>query len=363
MARTMTDSFTGFDLRQSRNARAGPEAGKTSRNRRGLFSLHRSSATSRPCRRAEAAAGPFIRRRGFFADLGHTPHLSALAAELSIVGPVIGARGHLILAEGHNRAAVWPSRACTLSFALRRIFEGRDRHDKNRGKTSRRSHMVTAISENERLLEKLTTQKLARKNSGRPVTRKQMVEAMKLTIQRVNAQRLLGEGPFDFSRAIRGMCALRHNPIVPEWAEEDAAYTRALSPSTTPGSYLVPIAAADAILSQLAQTATGRASGARIWPMRGLQDMNVPVAVASPTFVWQAQDSRQTPTDPNLTGISFSLKLSQALILMPLQLFRNALPQWSTVLEDSFSLGLAESEDLAMHASATLANAPLAIMS
>ena len=223
--------------------------------------------------------------------------------------------------------------------------------------------MVTAISENERLLEKLTTQKLARKNSGRPVTRKQMVEAMKLTIQRVNAQRLLGEGPFDFSRAIRGMCALRHNPIVPEWAEEDAAYTRALSPSTTPGSYLVPIAAADAILSQLAQTATGRASGARIWPMRGLQDMNVPVAVASPTFVWQAQNSRQTPTDPNLTGISFSLKLSQALILMPLQLFRNALPQWSTVLEDSFSLGLAESEDLAMHASATLANAPLAIMS
>ncbi len=223
--------------------------------------------------------------------------------------------------------------------------------------------MATTISENEKLFDRLTRAKLLRRRDGRAITRKQLVETMRATIQRVEAQRILGEHPFDIARAIRGMCAVCHNPIVPEWAEEDAAYARALSPSTTPGSYLVPVGAADAILSQLAQLATGRASGARVWPMRNLQDLNVPAAISAPQFIWQAQNSRQMPTDQNLGGIAFSLKLSQALVLMPLQLFRVALPQWSTILEDSFALGLAEAEDVAMHASATLVNAPLAIMS
>jgi HK97 family phage major capsid protein len=220
--------------------------------------------------------------------------------------------------------------------------------------------MATA---NDQLLEKVTRAKLERRNRNRPVTQSAVVAALKVTFARMEAQRILGEHPFDFARAIRGISALRHNPIVPEWAESDLEYARALSPSTTPGSYLVPVAAADAILSQLAQTATGRASGARIWPMRNLQDLNIPAAISAPQFIWQTQNSRQSPTDPNLTGIAFSLKLSQALILMPVQLFRTALPQWSTVLADSFSAGLAEAEDVAMHASATLVNAPLAIMS
>jgi HK97 family phage major capsid protein len=220
-------------------------------------------------------------------------------------------------------------------------------------------------SETTNLVEDLTRKKLERASARRPITRAQLREAMRQTIQRMEAQRILGEHPFSFARAIRGMCAIKHNPLIVDSAETDAEYTRALQAGTTPGSYLVPVAQADAVISQLSQLAVARSAGARIFPCAGIEFLNVPAAIAgTPSFVWLAMNSRQAPTDPNLAQITFTLRLAQALILLPVQLFRDALPQWNAILEDSFALGCAEAEDQAMWASSTLSvDAPKALMS
>jgi len=213
------------------------------------------------------------------------------------------------------------------------------------------------------LTEQLVQKRLERVNRNKPVTKKQLIEAMRQTLARMEAARQLGEHRFSYAKAIRGLCALKHAPLVTEWAEEDAAYVRALNATSTPGQYLVPTIQGDAIVSQLAQLMTARAAGCRIWPCAKIQEFTVPAAIANaPQFVWMAMNSRQTPTDPNFGQLSFDLKLAQALILMPVQLFRDAVPQWDTILEDDFALGLAEAEDQAMHASSTLANAPTALM-
>ncbi len=211
---------------------------------------------------------------------------------------------------------------------------------------------------NEQLLETLARQRLERFRRRSPVTRDQITRTVQEILRREEERRSEARGePFSFAKAVRGLCALRHQSILMDSAQEDAEYAqRALTTGATPGTYLVPAIQADAITGQLAQLATARAAGGRIWPMKGIQDLNVPVAVAgSPQFVWQAQNSRQTASDPNLGQMAFDLKLSQALLLLPIQLFRAALPQWDAILEDSFALGLAEAEDQAMHATSTVA--------
>ena len=223
--------------------------------------------------------------------------------------------------------------------------------------------MQTEAARNELLLEELATKRLARLNDRRPVSRKQLTAAVKNILARTQQRRVNGSEPFSLTRAVCGLSALKGVAINPKTAEEDAAYVRALTTGSTPGSYMVPVVQADAIISQLAQYSTARAAGCRIWPMSGIDQMNVPVGVSSPTFVWMAQNSRQTSSDLNAAQIPFNLKLQQAFELLPIQLFKSASPQWDVVLEDSFALGLAESEDAAMHASSTLSNAPVALMS
>jgi HK97 family phage major capsid protein len=199
-----------------------------------------------------------------------------------------------------------------------------------------------------------------------PVTRSQITACVREILRREEERRSESREPaFNFAKAIRGLCSIKHQPILMESAQADAEYAqRALSSGSTPGSYLIPTIQADAIVGQLAQLATARAAGARIWPMAKMQTMNVPAAIAgAPNFIWMAQNSRQTPSDPNAAQIAFDLKLSQALILLPVQLFKSAVPQWDAILTDSFALGCAEAEDAAMHASSTVANGPLALMS
>lgn len=215
------------------------------------------------------------------------------------------------------------------------------------------------------LLERVAESYLCRKNDRRPVTRGQVLNMVKTIVERAR-QSDAAPSDFNYARAIRGLFAMRHQPIVMETAEADGAYAaRALSPGSTPGSYLIPVIQANAIVSQLAQLQTARAAGATIWPCAGMDYFNVPAAIAaSPNFVWMAANSRQAPTDQNLAQLAFDLtKPCQALILLSLQLFRTALPQWNTILEMSFALGIAEAEDAAMHASSTVANAPVALMS
>src|SRR6266404_1465463 len=106
---------------------------------------------------------------------------------------------------------------------------------------------------------------------------------------------------FSLSTMIRGLRAMKGEVLTATTADADVAYVRALSTGATPGSYLVPTIQADEIIQFLETGGIARSAGVRVWPMNGIQKMNVPVATAAPLWVWMAQNSVQTPTDPNLT--------------------------------------------------------------
>lgn len=213
------------------------------------------------------------------------------------------------------------------------------------------------------LIEDVVSKRLARNAARRPATQTQVINAVRAVLAKTEARGANGAQPFSLSRAVRGMAALAGQTIDSKTAEADTAYVRALTTGQVPGSYMVPTIQAEAIISQLADAAVARAAGATIWPMAGVQAMRVPVGLASPQFVFVAQNSRQTPTDPNLGQLSFTLINNQALILVPAALFRTAAPQWDVLLEEFFAVGMAESEDSAMHATATVSGGPVALMS
>jgi HK97 family phage major capsid protein len=196
------------------------------------------------------------------------------------------------------------------------------------------------------LVEELTQKKLERQNRQRPVTKKQLVEAMRQTLARVEAQRIHGEEPFSFGTALRGMCALKGEVI------------------TQPGSFLTPTLQANQIVSQLQQYSVSRAAGATIWNMPGALELNVPVGITAPSIVWQAQNSKQSPDSAtNLGQLNFILKQQSALLQIPLQLLRTSKPIFDVLLADSFSLAAAEAEDVALFSSTQLANAPAPLLS
>jgi HK97 family phage major capsid protein len=166
-------------------------------------------------------------------------------------------------------------------------------------------------------------------------------------------------GPaFSMSQMIRGLRALKSDPIVASTAEEDVKYVRALQTSTTPGSYLVPTFQSESIIAALAQRSVLRAAGARVWPMAGMQKLTVPTSLASPTFVWRAQNSVQTPSDPNLGQVSFDLKEQMALVAVPNSLLRASVPAFDEVLAQLFAQGAGQSEDAAFMATSNVSGGP-----
>jgi HK97 family phage major capsid protein len=216
------------------------------------------------------------------------------------------------------------------------------------------------ITENGRLLDQLTREKLLRRSDGRPINKKQLVAAMRATIQRVEAQRILGEHPFSISRAIRGALAIKGEVLDTESVETDVAYAKALGSGTQPGSFLMPTLQGNTILQQLAQFAVARAAGARIWDLSGALNLSIPVGAVSPSVIWQAQNSRQTQDAAmNLTGLNFSLKEQIALVALPLQLLRTSKPTFDAILGETFAAALSESEDVAQFSSVQLPNAPV----
>jgi HK97 family phage major capsid protein len=137
-----------------------------------------------------------------------------------------------------------------------------------------------------------------------------------------------------------------------------------LSSGGVPGSYLVPTISANAIVSQLQQYSIARASGCRIWPMAGMLQMDIPLAVTSPQVLWVSQNSRVVPdSQMNLGQISFTLKQQLAFLQIPLQLLRVSRPGFDVILSDSISLAFAESEDSALFATSTQAGAPVSLLS
>lgn len=195
-------------------------------------------------------------------------------------------------------------------------------------------------------------------------TTTQLDRAIAEIIQKTDArQRRGGANTFSLSTMVRGLRAMRGEPIAPKTAESDINYTKALTTGSTPGSYLVPTLQADEIIQYLATGAIARTAGFRIWPCSGIQNLNVPTALASPQWVWMAQNSVQTATDPNLGQMSFSLKERRALIAVPNALLATSVPAFDTLLSQLIGLAAGEHEDTAIFAASTLASAPTAILS
>jgi len=98
--------------------------------------------------------------------------------------------------------------------------------------------------------------------------------------------------------------------------------------------------------------------------MSGVVAATVPVALTSPSFIFMAQNSRQSPDSAtNLGQMKFDLLRHGAFLLLPAALFKSAVPQRDVLLEELFGLGMGEGEDSALFASTTQANAPTALMS
>jgi HK97 family phage major capsid protein len=224
--------------------------------------------------------------------------------------------------------------------------------------------------ETTRVVEAVTRERLVRNRMSRPLTESAVCDAVSEIFERldrIESERADGRRPreeFSLVKAIRGMAVRAHRPIVPETATEDEAYLeRSTSTGVAPGAYLVPTLQANRIVQQLSLGSAARASGATIWDMQGVQDMNVPIGITTPSFQWMAQNSRQTPTDFSMGQMSFDLKECWAFELLPIQLFRSALPKFSDLLEMFFAIGLGEAEDNAIFSAATLASAPPALLS
>jgi HK97 family phage major capsid protein len=173
---------------------------------------------------------------------------------------------------------------------------------------------------------------------------------------------------FSISRAIRGATAAAGHVVRSDSAADDVAYfKRTLLTGTTPGSFLVPTIQADQIVQLLTSANVVREAGARIWPMHGIQKLNVPVATASPAIVWGnsagqgtgGQGTTQTPSDPNLSQMAFDLKSAKALTAIPNELLATSVPAVDQIVSEILGLAFAQAEINAMLATTTGTGMPV----
>jgi HK97 family phage major capsid protein len=172
---------------------------------------------------------------------------------------------------------------------------------------------------------------------------------------------------FSISSMVRGALTLQGITIPPppgrpDTREQDVNLVKALTTGATPGSYLVPEIQAAEILEYLNDGGVARAAGFRRWPMSGVQKVNVPIASTAPSWVWMAQNSIQTATDPGLGQMAFDLKERRALVQVPIQLLAVSIPAFDTTIAELLGQGAAEHEDVAIFAASTVSNGPTAMM-
>lgn len=194
-------------------------------------------------------------------------------------------------------------------------------------------------------------------------TTSQLDNAVLDIVQRTQQRQHERKNTFSLSTMIRGLRAMKGEPLNSSTGQADVEYLRALQTGATPGSYLVPTIQADEIIQFLETGGIARAAGVRVWPMNGIQKMNVPAATGSPAWVWMAQNSVQTATDPNLGQMAFDLKERRALIAIPNQLINVSVPAFDVLLSQLLGLGAAAHEDTAFFATSTVSNGPTALMS
>jgi HK97 family phage major capsid protein len=193
-------------------------------------------------------------------------------------------------------------------------------------------------------------------------TNAQLDRAVADIIRRTDERQARGN-TFSFAQAVRGMSAVAGHSLNDRTREADIAYARALSTGSTPGSYLIPTMQADEVIAFLSLGGVARSAGVKVIPMSGIQKLNIPTALTAPTWVWMAQNSIQTATDPNLGQVSFDLKTRRALIAVPNELLASSVPAFDTLLAQLIALAAAEHEDTALFATSTVSGGPQAIMS
>lgn len=193
-------------------------------------------------------------------------------------------------------------------------------------------------------------------------------------VREIAAQTNAGKGRFDsegkekFSptKAIRGMIFMEKSHVSgslsqhPERQREivasrdsDIAYAqKTLLTGTTPGSYLVPAFQADSVIQLLASAHVIRKAGCRIWPMAGMQKLNVPVESSAPNVVWGnssgqgsgGQGQTLTPSDPGLGQLEFDLKSAKALTVIPNELLAVSVPAIDNIVSEILALAFAQAE-------------------
>lgn len=173
-----------------------------------------------------------------------------------------------------------------------------------------------------------------------------------------------GRAPvYRHSAAIRGAMAMRG--VLDEKdsnRESDVNYLqKTLVTGSTPGSYLVPTIQAAEAIDFLSLGGVLRQMGARVWPMNGIQKMNVPVATAAPTVAYAAQTDQTSPSDPNLSQVSFDLKERRTLVAIPRLLLKAASPAVDSLIEELIVAAFAEHEDKAAFSTSALSGGPTTI--
>ncbi len=166
---------------------------------------------------------------------------------------------------------------------------------------------------------------------------------------------------FSIARMVRGLAAMRGAAVVPTTAEQDAAYVKALSTGATTGSYLVPTIHSPRIIELLSDGGALRRLAPMIWPMDGVQNMNVPVESSTPTVEWLGQNTAQSASDPGFAQVALSLKTARSLTAIPVELLRSASPAADTVIERLIAKGFANKEDAAFFATSSQANGPASV--
>src|SRR6267154_2257849 len=167
-------------------------------------------------------------------------------------------------------------------------------------------------------------------------------------------------GGVSITRIIRGLSAMRGNVLNTQSVEEDTNFVKkSLTTGATPGSYLVPVVQADAIVEILGKGAVVRSSGATVWPMAGVQKMNIPSETAEPTVEFLSQNTPQTASDPGIGQLALDLKTQRALVALPNELLKASVPALDLIVSRLLGKAFAKHEDLAFFQG--IAGGPLAV--
>lgn len=163
---------------------------------------------------------------------------------------------------------------------------------------------------------------------------------------------------WSISKTIRGLMAREGKVISEKTRDEDIGYTKALVTGSGVGSYIVPTLNANEIIAYLNTSGVARSAGVRVWPLQGVDKINIPTALAAPTVEYLGQNTAQTATDPNLGQISFSMKTARCLTAIPNELLLVSTPAIDSVLSELVGIAFAEAEDAAIFSTSAVTGGP-----